>query len=102
MFDVDGDGHLNEAEVRLMVESMLEVAAQTRAQDSDPAPDTLDCDTLVRGLLCGRDQDPARGADTCPGHVTLEEFLVWTVDNVLAREMGQLVVQLCHVVLGLR
>ena len=96
MFDVDGDGHLNEAEVRLMVESMGEVAAQTRAQDSDPAPDTLDCDTLVRGLLGGRDQD------TCPGHVTLEEFLVWTVDNVLAREMGQLVVQLCHVVLGLR
>ena len=51
MFDVDGDGHLNEAEVRLMVESMVEVAAQTRAQDSEPAADTLDCDTLVRGLL---------------------------------------------------
>ena len=84
-------------QVRLMVTAMLEVRGQTR--DPGTGGDKLDCDNIVRDLL----QPPGHAdEDTGPRSVTMEEFLVWTVDNVLAREMGQLIVQLCHVGLGLR
>ena len=35
MFDVDGDGQLNEEEVKLMVESMVEVVEQTKNDTND-------------------------------------------------------------------
>ena len=91
MYDLDGDGKLNEAEIRRMVESMIEVASQTK---TDTEIQQYNSEKLVSDLL-------KMNNDTSK-HVTLEEFLVWTVDNVLAREMGNLIVQLCHVCLGLR
>merc|ERR1719411_1806774 len=35
-------------------------------------------------------------------HLSLEDFLVWTVENILAKDFAKLIFQLCHVVLGLR
>ena len=35
-------------------------------------------------------------------HLSLEDFLVWTVENSLAKDFAKLIFQLCHVVLGLR
>jgi len=122
IFDVDNDGVLNEAEVSLMIESMLEVAGQTKTEDkelvsrrlssqageqteqlnknslaelSDPTRrQKLDTTVLTKELL-SRDGERL-------SHLTLEDFLVWTVDNNLPKEFCQLVFQLCHVVLGLR
>ena len=71
-----------------MVESMVEVVGQTKNDTEEDKQ--YDCDKMTRDLLSSR------------GHVSQEDFLVWTVDNVLAQEMGQLIVQLCHVSLGLR
>ena len=34
--------------------------------------------------------------------LSLEEYLVWTVEAPLARDFARLVFELCHVVLGLR
>ena len=87
MFDLDGDGKLNREEVELMVESMIEVTNQTRTE-TDTAE--YSSDKIVSELVQDRTV------------VSQEEYLVWSVDNVLAREMGQLIVQLCHVCLGLR
>lgn len=122
IFDVDNDGVLNEAEVSLMIESMLEVAGQTKTEDkelvsrrlssqageqteqsnknslaelSDPTRrQKIDTTVLTKELL-SRDGERL-------SHLTLEDFLVWTVDNNLPKEFCQLVFQLCHVVLGLR
>ena len=66
----------------------VEVVGQTKNDTKDDKQ--CDCDKITRNLLSAR------------GHVSQEDFLVWTVDNVLAQEMGQLIVQLCHVTLGLR
>ena len=91
IFDLDGDGQLNESELVQMAENMVEVMKQTRVEGGDIQQE--DCSTIVKDLL--KQQGNSK-------HVTMEEFLVWTVDNVLAREMGRLIVQLCHVGLGLR
>ena len=80
IFDADGDGVLDAVEVRRMVEAMVEVAGAGREEGQELAG---------RLVLEG-------------GVVTVEEYLVWTVDNPLARELVRLVFQLCHVVLGLR
>ena len=74
-----------------MVETMIEVAAQTKTEADMKQ---FNCDTIVTELLTHE------GNMCC--HVTLEDYLVWTVTSVLAQEMGNLLVQLCHVCLGLR
>ena len=94
MFDLDGDGQLSKTELIQMAENMVEVMRQTRAEGEDIEQEN--CDSVVRELLL------QKGGSKLPNHITMEEFLVWTVDNVLAREMGRLIVQLCHVGLGLR
>ena len=94
MFDLDGDGHLSKTELIQMAESMVEVMGQTRTEGENIEQEN--CDSVVRELL------QQKGDSEYPNHITMEEFLVWTVDNVLAREMGRLIVQLCHVGLGLR
>jgi len=122
IFDVDNDGVLNEGEVSLMMESMLEVAGQTKSgykdmvsrnlssqageqtergkngltEQSDLAKhnNNVDVAVLTEELLT-RDGEKL-------AHLTLEDFLVWTVDNNLPKEFCHLVFQLCHVVLGLR
>ena len=77
---------LNVTEVRRMVESMAEVAAQ----GATPTSARRQGEGLVEQLLGEKE------------HLSLEDFLVWTVDNTLPKEFARLVFQLCHVVLGLR
>ena len=92
IFDVDGDGQLNESELVQMVENMVTVKSKHRVESDTQLEE---CNTIIQDLL-------KQGDSKVPKYVTMEEFLVWTVDNVLAREIGQLIVQLCHVGLGLR
>ena len=92
IFDVDGDGQLNESELVQMVENMVTVKSKNRVESDTQLEE---CNTIIQDLL-------KQGDSKVPKYVTMEEFLVWTVDNVLAREIGQLIVQLCHVGLGLR
>ena len=86
IFDLDGDGKLNSEEMRLMVETMLEVSRQTRQE----------------GEADWDQQEVLQDLETRGPQLSLQEFLVWSVESVLAREMALLVYQLCHVVLGLR
>ena len=86
IFDLDGDGGLNGEEMRLMVETMLEVSRQTRQE----------------GEAESEQQEVVKDLESRGQKLSLQEFLVWSVDSVLAREMALLVYQLCHVVLGLR
>ena len=69
-----------------MVSAMVEVASQTRPDGEGE----YNQEELVQEL-----------ARRSP-ELSLQEFLVWSVDSLLAKEMALLVYQLCHVVLGLR
>jgi len=114
IFDADNDGVLNEREVNLMIESMLEVSGQIKSGENqsneenksdntkfEKAEKKCCNDTNNRDLSCKVEQLLTRDGRKM-SHLTLEDFLVWTVDNALPREFCQLVYQLCHVVLGLR
>ena len=83
---MDGDGGLNGEELRLMVETMVEVSRQTRQEGE------AECDQ----------EKVVRDLETRGEKLSLQEFLVWSVDSGLAKDMSLLVYQLCHVVLGLR
>jgi len=119
IFDADNDGVLNEAEVSLMIESMLEVAGQTKTGDKEEVARRLSSQAVEQTEhgknKCQQNSSSGENTDTAVltkelltregeilSHLSLEDFLVWTVDNSLPREFCQLVFQLCHCVLGLR
>uniref|UniRef100_A0A6I8N422 Ubiquitin carboxyl-terminal hydrolase 32 n=1 Tax=Ornithorhynchus anatinus TaxID=9258 RepID=A0A6I8N422_ORNAN len=72
VFDVDRDGVLSHTELRDMVVALLEVWKDNRTDDIPM------------------------------GHLTLEDYQIWSVKNVLANEFLNLLFQVCHIVLGLR
>uniref|UniRef100_A0A2K5J2U0 ubiquitinyl hydrolase 1 n=1 Tax=Colobus angolensis palliatus TaxID=336983 RepID=A0A2K5J2U0_COLAP len=72
VFDVDRDGVLSRVELRDMVVALLEVWKDNRTDDIPM------------------------------GHLTLEDYQIWSVKNVLANEFLNLLFQVCHIVLGLR
>jgi len=88
IFDEDNDGVLSKVEVRRMVEAMKEVASQGGKE-------------LVKGEVGNESNLAEKLLGTSP-HLSLEDFLVWTVENALAKDFAKLIFQLCHVVLGLR
>uniref|UniRef100_A0A673Y870 ubiquitinyl hydrolase 1 n=1 Tax=Salmo trutta TaxID=8032 RepID=A0A673Y870_SALTR len=72
VFDVDRDGVLSRDEIHEMVAALLEVWKDNRT-------------------------------DTLPlGHLTLEDYQIWSVNSALANEFLNLLFQVCHIVLGLR
>uniref|UniRef100_A0A672QVL1 ubiquitinyl hydrolase 1 n=1 Tax=Sinocyclocheilus grahami TaxID=75366 RepID=A0A672QVL1_SINGR len=72
VFDVDRDGVLSRDEIHEMVVALLEVWKDNRT------------DTLPQG------------------HLTLEDYQIWSVKSALANEFLNLLFQVCHIVLGLR
>uniref|UniRef100_A0AAY4DKB7 ubiquitinyl hydrolase 1 n=1 Tax=Denticeps clupeoides TaxID=299321 RepID=A0AAY4DKB7_9TELE len=72
VFDVDRDGVLSRQEIQEMVVALLEVWKDNRT-------------------------------DALPlGHLTLEDYQIWSVKSALANEFLNLLFQVCHIVLGLR
>ena len=96
MFDLDGDSQLCESELIQMLENMVEIVDQIRADGGSIRKE--ECKTIILDLLQGQGNSKTETRK----HLTMEEFLVWTVDNVHAREISHIIVQLCHVGLGLR
>ncbi|XP_042821379.1 ubiquitin carboxyl-terminal hydrolase 32 isoform X1 [Panthera tigris] len=93
VFDVDRDGVLSRVELRDMVVALLEVWKDNRTDDI-PELHT-DLSDIVEGILNAHDT-------TKMGHLTLEDYQIWSVKNVLANEFLNLLFQVCHIVLGLR
>uniref|UniRef100_A0A8B9F8Y1 ubiquitinyl hydrolase 1 n=1 Tax=Amazona collaria TaxID=241587 RepID=A0A8B9F8Y1_9PSIT len=72
VFDIDRDGVLSRTELKEMVVALLEVWKDNRT-----------------------DKIPL-------GHLTLEDYQIWSVKSALANEFLNLLFQVCHIVLGLR
>lgn len=92
IFDTDRDGVLNYSEIAIMVECMNQVRNQVLNEDSKLK---IDANEVTKDIL--EKHDPQK-----TGALTMEEFLVWTVNNPLPAEFSKLIFQLCHIVLGLR
>ncbi|NWQ62110.1 UBP32 hydrolase, partial [Neopipo cinnamomea] len=93
VFDVDRDGVLSRTELRDMVVALLEVWKDNRT-DKIPELD-MGLSEIVEDILHTHD-------NTKLGHLTLEDYQIWSVKSALANEFLNLLFQVCHIVLGLR
>ncbi|XP_062341331.1 ubiquitin carboxyl-terminal hydrolase 32-like isoform X2 [Osmerus eperlanus] len=93
VFDVDHDGVLSREEVCDMIGALLEVWRDNR---TDPLPEAQsNVSDIVEDILTEHDT-------TKQGHLTLEDYQIWSVKSALANEFLNLLFQVCHIVLGLR
>ncbi|NXQ87168.1 UBP32 hydrolase, partial [Nyctibius grandis] len=93
VFDIDRDGVLSRTELKEMVVALLEVWKDNRT-DKIPELD-MDLSEIVEDILNVHD-------NTKLGHLTLEDYQIWSVKSALANEFLNLLFQVCHIVLGLR
>ncbi|NWI98861.1 UBP32 hydrolase, partial [Crypturellus undulatus] len=93
VFDIDRDGVLSRTELKEMVVALLEVWKDNRT-DKIPELD-MDLSEIVDNILNMHDT-------TKIGHLTLEDYQIWSVKSALANEFLNLLFQICHIVLGLR
>ncbi|XP_067165562.1 ubiquitin carboxyl-terminal hydrolase 32 isoform X2 [Apteryx mantelli] len=93
VFDIDRDGVLSRTELKEMVVALLEVWKDNRT-DKIPELD-MDLSEIVEDILNMHDT-------TKIGHLTLEDYQIWSVKSALANEFLNLLFQVCHIVLGLR
>ncbi|XP_055651560.1 ubiquitin carboxyl-terminal hydrolase 32 isoform X4 [Falco peregrinus] len=93
VFDIDRDGVLSRTELKEMVVALLEVWKDNR---TDKIPElNMDLSEIVEDILNMHDT-------TKLGHLTLEDYQIWSVKSALANEFLNLLFQVCHIVLGLR
>uniref|UniRef100_A0AAZ3RSG7 Ubiquitin carboxyl-terminal hydrolase 32 n=1 Tax=Oncorhynchus tshawytscha TaxID=74940 RepID=A0AAZ3RSG7_ONCTS len=93
VFDVDRDGVLSRDEIHEMVVALLEVWKDNRTHT---LPELLtNVSDIVDGILKMHDT-------TKLGHLTLEDYQIWSVKSALANEFLNLLFQVSHIVLGLR
>ncbi|XP_033952898.1 ubiquitin carboxyl-terminal hydrolase 32 isoform X2 [Pseudochaenichthys georgianus] len=93
VFDVDRDGVLSRNELHEMVVALLEVWKDNR---TDTLPELhSSVSDIVEDILKMHDT-------TKLGHLTLEDYQIWSVKSALANEFLNLLFQVCHIVLGLR
>lgn len=93
VFDVDRDGLLSRDELHEMVVALLEVWKDNR---TDTLPELQSpVSDIVESILKMHDT-------TKMGHLTLEDYQIWSVKSALANEFLNLLFQVCHIVLGLR
>ncbi|XP_034723887.1 ubiquitin carboxyl-terminal hydrolase 32 isoform X7 [Etheostoma cragini] len=93
VFDVDRDGVLSRDELHEMVVALLEVWKDNR---TDTLPELhSSVSDIVEAMLRMHDT-------TKLGHLTLEDYQIWSVKSALANEFLNLLFQVCHIVLGLR
>ncbi|XP_034995924.2 ubiquitin carboxyl-terminal hydrolase 32 isoform X2 [Zootoca vivipara] len=93
VFDIDRDGILSRIELEDMVVALLEVWKDNRTDDIPELH--MNLPDIVEAVLKAHDT-------TKLGHLTLEDYQIWSVKSALANEFLNLLFQVCHIVLGLR
>ncbi|KAI8749325.1 ubiquitin carboxyl-terminal hydrolase 32 [Biomphalaria glabrata] len=96
VFDADHDLRLSEQEVVAMLENLNVVR---RVYNSDATLNlqdlpVIDPHIVAREILSCHDLNKE-------GSLTLEDYLLWTVNNQLTTDFLELLSQICHIVLGL-
>ncbi|KAJ8312078.1 hypothetical protein KUTeg_009451 [Tegillarca granosa] len=97
VFDTNHDGKLSQDELKDMVECLVLVTHENRPKMEMEADVfyKMDPEMIAKEILACHDGDK----DGC---ITMEEYLVWTVNNTLANDFLDLLSQICHIVMGLK
>ncbi|XP_053131058.1 ubiquitin carboxyl-terminal hydrolase 32 isoform X2 [Hemicordylus capensis] len=93
VFDIDRDGVLSRVELEEMVVALLEVWKDNRTDDIPELH--MNLPDVVEEVLKAHDT-------TKLGHLSLEDYQIWSVKSALAHEFLNLLFQVCHIVLGLQ
>uniref|UniRef100_H2ZLM9 Ubiquitin carboxyl-terminal hydrolase 32 n=1 Tax=Ciona savignyi TaxID=51511 RepID=H2ZLM9_CIOSA len=91
MFDSDQDGKLNSNEIKAMAVSLLQVHKKLEEETLENSDAVSE---IVSHVLCN--------SNTAKGEITLEEYQLWSLDDPLPISLLNIVVEICHIVLGLR
>ncbi|XP_071094049.1 ubiquitin carboxyl-terminal hydrolase 32-like isoform X1 [Haliotis cracherodii] len=97
VFDKDHDGKLSAEDVKSMLFALDVVRREYKSPAALEAEDmpVLDPEVVSNEIMSSLDTDK-------DGFITMEEYLVWTVNNTLTDDFLDLLSQICHVVLGLK
>ncbi|ESO97937.1 hypothetical protein LOTGIDRAFT_153048 [Lottia gigantea] len=97
VFDMDHDGKLNKDDVHQMLQALEVIRKEYKSPAALEAEDlpSLDPETVSREIMSCHDNDK-------DGYITMEEYLVWSVNNTLTDDFLALLSQICHIVLGLK
>ncbi|XP_052801941.1 ubiquitin carboxyl-terminal hydrolase 32-like [Mya arenaria] len=97
VFDTNHDGKLGEGELREMLDALVAIRIDNKPVEEleTDAFMKMDPSTVAKDIIDGFDSDR-------DGSITMEEYLVWTVNNALCDDFLDLLSQICHVVLGLK
>ncbi|CAH0394748.1 unnamed protein product [Bemisia tabaci] len=99
VFDSDRDGVLCKAEIEHMINVLLFIRSENQSEDErekypHSSPSTKnDVDSILADI------NQFSSIQDC---LTMEEYLMWTIDNSLPLDFLNLIFQVCHIVLGLR
>ncbi|KAK3792374.1 hypothetical protein RRG08_045918 [Elysia crispata] len=96
VFDMDHDMRLNEQEVISMLQALNTVRTEYNSAATLQSQDfpVIDPQTVAKEILSCHDTNHN-------GYLTMEDYLMWTVNNQLTTDFLQLLSQICHIVLGL-
>ncbi|CAI9715032.1 ubiquitin carboxyl-terminal hydrolase 32-like [Octopus vulgaris] len=97
IFDTNHEGKLDKDGLKSMLEALVLIRKENNSPEEleDDVFHRLDPETVAMEILLCHDGDQ----DGC---ITMEEYLVWTVNNTLSEDLLNLLSQICHIVLGLR
>ncbi|XP_054279647.1 ubiquitin carboxyl-terminal hydrolase 32-like [Macrosteles quadrilineatus] len=93
VFDLDRDGYLSESEIKHMVTVLLHVRNENHTMTPKLGCDASKEEEEVLSELRKR---------ASPKGLTIEEYLIWSMENNLSMDFLCLLFQVCHIVLGLR
>lgn len=95
IFDKDQDGILSKSEVYEMVKALIFVQEENRSVNGMFCTNVDEINEIVNEIMKIHDvnKDDA---------ITLDEYLVWSVDQNLTSDLLNILFQVCHIVFGLK
>ncbi|XP_031572210.1 ubiquitin carboxyl-terminal hydrolase 32-like [Actinia tenebrosa] len=96
VFDADGDGLLSKEEITLLCQTLLEIR-QDSSSDKDSKVQSLEKNPslMAEEILsnCEKEKD---------GHIDLQDYQRWASEHRFSLFFPKLLVQVCHIILGLK
>lgn len=95
VFDSDGDGFLTRSDIEVMCKALIEIRKENIGEKDASVIWDKDLCLVAAEVLsdCRKDED---------GQISLEEYKEWAASRSFSQWFPKLLVQVCHVVLGLK
>lgn len=95
VFDCDGDGFLTRSDIEVMCKALIEIRKENVGEKDASAIWDKDLSVMAAEILsdCRKEEN---------GQISLEEYKEWAASRSFSQWFPKLLVQVCHIVLGLK